>query len=401
MLFSYRVKDMNGTIKKGKLVAENKNLMIQNLLKQNYVVLDVKEEKEQGKNIELKFTFLESVPLKDLMVFTRQLATMIAAGLPIIRCFNILQDQTRNPKLKRITGEIKDDLEGGMALWEAIEKHEDLFSSMFVSMIRAGEAGGVLDVVLEKLADHQERDQEIRSKVKSASTYPVIMLAVALLVITFILTFVLPTFTDMFGGKENMPAFTLFFLNISGFIKSYGLFILIGIIALYFAGTAWGKKPSGRLFFDSLYLKLPLLGKTINRVAVARFTRVMGVLISSGVPILQSLEVLKGVVGNQVIANAIAKSKESIKEGQSIAAPLEETGVFEPMVTQMIAIGEETGRLDEMLGRMADFYDREVTYAIESTMAALEPILLIFVAVIVGMIVIATYLPVFSVVMNM
>lgn len=392
---------MNGTIKKGKLVAENKNLMIQNLLKQNYVVLDVKEEKEQGKNIELKFTFLESVPLKDLMVFTRQLATMIAAGLPIIRCFNILQDQTRNPKLKRITGEIKDDLEGGMALWEAIEKHEDLFSSMFVSMIRAGEAGGVLDVVLEKLADHQERDQEIRSKVKSASTYPVIMLAVALLVITFILTFVLPTFTDMFGGKENMPAFTLFFLNISGFIKSYGLFILIGIIALYFAGTAWGKKPSGRLFFDSLYLKLPLLGKTINRVAVARFTRVMGVLISSGVPILQSLEVLKGVVGNQVIANAIAKSKESIKEGQSIAAPLEETGVFEPMVTQMIAIGEETGRLDEMLGRMADFYDREVTYAIESTMAALEPILLIFVAVIVGMIVIATYLPVFSVVMNM
>jgi type IV pilus assembly protein PilC len=271
------------------------------------------------------------------------------------------------------------------------------FSEMYVSMVRAGESGGVLDVILDKLANHLERDQEIQTKVKSASTYPIIMVSVAIVVIIFILTFVMPTLTNMFvSANAELPAFTQFFLNLSYFIRSKILFILAFTGLIVFLLKAWAKQPQGRIFFDRLYLTMPLVGRTVNRVAVARFTRTMGLLIKSGVPILQTLEVLEGVVGNKVIANAIARARDSIREGQSIAEPLQQTGVFEAMVIQMITIGEETGRLDEMLERMADFYDREVTYSIDSLMAALEPLLLIIVAVFVGMIILATYLPVFN-----
>jgi type IV pilus assembly protein PilC len=397
MLFSYQVKAKNGRIIKGTLEADNRNLVIENLLKQNYVILEIKEEKPQGKNVEIQFRFLEKVTTKDIALFTRQLSTMIGAGLPIIRCFDILKEQTINPKLKRTAVEIRDDLEAGTALWESIRKHPKVFSEMYVSMVRAGESGGVLDVILDKLANHLERDQEIQAKVKSASTYPIIMVSVAIVVIIFILTFVMPTLTNMFvSANAELPAFTQFFLNLSYFIRSKILFILAFTGLIVFLLKAWAKQPQGRIFFDRLYLTMPLVGRTVNRVAVARFTRTMGLLIKSGVPILQTLEVLEGVVGNKVIANAIARARVSIREGQSIAEPLQQTGVFEAMVIQMITIGEETGRLDEMLERMADFYDREVTYSIDSLMAALEPLLLIIVAVFVGMIILATYLPIFN-----
>lgn len=401
MYYSYRVKDVAGKSLSGVVEADNRNMVINNLIKQNYTILEIKEEKGRAeiKQRSLQLSFMDKVKVRDLSLFTRQLATMIASGLPIIRSFQILAEQSENRKLKQVAEDITQDLEGGISLHESMGKHGRVFSPMYISMVKAGEAGGVLDHVLQKLSEHLEREREINSKIKSASAYPAVVIVVAIAVVAFILTFVMPTFVESFASSgTELPAFTQFFLGISDFLRHNGLWLIIAIIAAFFALKAWGRQPGGRLFFDRLYLKLPLVGRTVNRVAVSRFTRTMSALTSSGVPIMQSLEVLEGVVGNKVLGNAIAEARESIKEGESISVPLARTGVFEPMVPQMIAVGEETGSLDEMLERMADFYDSEVLYAVDAMMSMLEPILIIFVAGIIGMIIIATYLPVFNIV---
>ncbi len=401
MIFSYRALDGAGNIIKGTLEAENRNLVIESLLGQNYNILELKEDKnkEAAKKSSLNLNLFESVKIDDLSLFTRQLSTMVGAGLPIIRSFQILEEQTRNPMLRRAVGNIRSNLEGGLALNECMAQHRKIFSPMYVSMVKAGETGGALDSILSRLADTLERDREINSKVKSASIYPIMVLCVALLVVIFILTFVMPVFVEQFSSSgTELPAFTLFFMSISYFIRDNGFLLLIGIILLVLALKWLGTRPRGRLFFDHFYLNLPIVGKVVNRVAVSRFTRILGTLIKSGVPILEALEVLKGVVGNRVISDAIGKARDSIREGQSIAAPLAATGVFEPMVTQMIAVGEETGALDDMLERMAAFYDNEVTFAIDAMLKSMEPAMIIFVAAIIGSIIVATYLPVFNII---
>jgi type IV pilus assembly protein PilC len=301
--------------------------------------------------------------------------------------------------LRRAVGDIRTNLEGGLTLNESMARHPKIFSPMYVSMVKAGETGGALDTILSRLADTLERDREINSKVKSASIYPIMILCVALLVVIFILTFVMPTFVESFSSSgTELPAFTQFFMGISYFIKDNGFWLFIAIILLV-SGLKWvGTKPGGRLFFDRLYLNLPIIGKAVNRIAVSRFTRILGTLIKSGVPILEALEVLRGVVGNRVISDAIGEARDSIREGQSIAAPIAATRVFEPMVTQMIAVGEETGALDDMLERMAAFYDNEVTFAIDAMLKSMEPAMIIFVAAIIGSIIVATYLPVFNII---
>lgn len=401
MIYSYRALDTAGAVIKGSLEAENRNLVIEALLRQNYTILELKEDKDKaaaGKSA-LNINLFESVKINDLSLFTRQLSTMVGSGLPIVRSFQILEEQTKNPMLRRATVDIRTNLEGGWTLNDSMAQHPRIFSSMYVSMVKAGETGGALDTVLNRLADTLERDREINSKVKSASIYPIIILCVALLVVIFILTFVMPTFVEAFSSSgTELPAFTQFFMNISYFIKDHGIWLFIAIILLVL-GLKWvGTKPNGRLFFDRLYLNMPIIGKAINRIAVSRFTRILGTLIKSGVPILEALEVLKGVVGNRVISDAIGEARNSIREGQSIAAPLAATAVFEPMVTQMIAVGEETGSLDDMLERMAVFYDNEVTFAIDAMLKSMEPAMIIFVAVIIGSIIVATYLPVFNII---
>ena len=401
MIFSYRALDTAGAVVKGTLEADNRNLVIESLLHQNYTIVEIKEDrnKEAAKKSSLNITLFESVKINDLSLFTRQLSTMISAGLPIVRSFQILEEQTRSPMLRRAVGDIRTNLEGGMALNDCMAQHPKIFSPMYVSMVKAGETGGALDTILARLADTLERDREINSKVKSASIYPIMILCVALLVVIFILTFVMPTFVEQFDASgTELPAFTAFFMGVSYFIRDNGLLLLIGIILLV-VGLKWvGRRPGGRLFFDRLYLNLPIVGKALNRIAVSRFTRILGTLIKSGVPILEALEVLRGVVGNRVISDAIGEARDSIREGQSIAAPITATGVFEPMVTQMIAVGEETGALDDMLERMAAFYDNEVTFAIDALLKSLEPIMIIFVAGIIGSIIVATYLPIFNIV---
>lgn len=401
MIFSYRALDTAGAVVRGTLEADSRNLVIESLLRQNYTIVEIKEDrnKEAAKKSSLNITLFQSVKINDLSLFTRQLSTMISAGLPIVRSFQILEEQTRSPMLRRAVGDIRTNLEGGLALNECMAKHPKIFSPMYVSMVKAGETGGALDTILARLADTLERDREINSKVKSASIYPIMILCVALLVVIFILTFVMPVFVEQFvASGTELPAFTAFFMGVSYFIKDNGLWLFIAIILLV-TGLKWvGTKPGGRLFFDRLYLNLPIVGKAVNRIAVSRFTRILGTLIKSGVPILEALEVLRGVVGNRVISDAIGEARDSIREGQSIGAPIAATGVFEPMVTQMIAVGEETGALDDMLERMAAFYDNEVTFAIDALLKSLEPIMIIFVAGIIGSIIVATYLPIFNIV---
>lgn len=401
MIFSYRALDTAGNIVKGTLEAESRNLVIEALLGQNYNILELKEDKnkEAAKKSSLNITLFESVKINDLSLFTRQLSTMVGAGLPIVRSFHILSEQTKNPMLRKAVGDIRTDLEGGLALNECMAQHPKIFSPMYVSMVKAGETGGALDTILSRLADTLERDREINSKVKSASIYPIMVLCIALLVVIFILTFVMPVFVEQFTSSgTELPGFTQFFMSISYFIRDNGFWLFLGIILLV-VGLKWvGTRPSGRLFFDRLYLNLPIVGKVVNRVAVSRFTRILGTLIKSGVPILEALEVLKGVVGNRVISDAIGEARNSIREGQSIATPIAATGVFEPMVTQMIAVGEETGALDDMLERMSAFYDNEVNFAVDALLKSLEPIMIIFVAGIIGSIIVATYLPVFNII---
>jgi type IV pilus assembly protein PilC len=340
---------------------------------------------------------LKKVNTRELVILTRQLSTMLGAGLSILRCFKILEDQTANKKLKKAVQEIRGDIEEGLALWEAIARHPGIFSGIYINMIRAGELGGVLEAVLDRLSYHLEREQEINSKIKSASIYPMIISIFAVLVVVFIITFVMPMFVSVFQSSGvQLPLPTRILLGAGAFLKSWGIHIVLGISVLIFLMKRWGKTTSGRFIYDSFYLHLPIIGKTVGRIAVARFARTMGTLVKSGIPVLQALQVMEHVVGNAVIARAIARARSSIKEGETITKPLMETGVFEPMVTQMIAIGEETGSLDEMLMCMSDYYERELMYTVDAMMAVIEPLLILMVAILVGGVVVATLLPMFD-----
>ncbi len=399
MKYAYRARDRAGRIIKGTMEAESLNLVIESLQRQDYIILGIKEEanRKTAPKKALNLRLFQTVKVNDLALFTRQLSTMVGAGLPIIRSFQILEEQTTNSVLRKMASQIRENLEGGLALNEILSRYPKTFSPMYVSMVRAGEISGALDTVLDRLADTLERDWEINSKVKSASVYPIMVMSIAILVVIFILMFVMPTFVESYASTDvELPAFTMFFLNISYFLKEHFVRLVLSAILLAIGLKAWGHTSKGRLFLDSLYLKIPIVGKAINRVAVSRFTRILGTLIKSGVPILQALEVLQGVVGNRVIGDAIGHARDSIREGQSIAAPLAATKVFEPMVPQMIAIGEETGTLDHMLERMSAYYDNEVTLTVDAILKSLEPILIIFISAIIGMIVVATYLPIFN-----
>lgn len=370
------------------------------MLAQGYYILSLEEVQQSGKDIELDFS-LHNVSTRDLVIFTRQLATMMAAGLSLLRSFRILGEQTSNKKLRKAVQEIRDDIESGSTLWEAVGKHKKIFSPVYISMIRAGELGGVMEGVLERLAEHLEREQEISSKVKSASIYPAIISVFAVLVVFFIITFVMPTFVNMFqSAGAELPWPTQMLLNVSNALRSSWMIIFPLIIIMIFLLHRLLKTSAGQFFWHRLILRLPIIGKTVSRIVVARFARTMGTLVKSGIPVLQAMEVVEDVVGNLVVSSAIRKARSSIREGDSITRPLQETNVFEPMVTQMIAVGEETGSLDNMLIRMSDYYEKEVMYSIDALMAVLEPMLILVVALLVGGIIVATLLPIFDL-MNM
>lgn len=353
-------------------------------------------------NLNLKIPGMGGVKPKVLTTFTRQLATLVDAGLPLLRGLRVLEKQERNANLKRILAELATSIEGGSTFSEALAQHPKVFNRLFVNMVKAGELGGVLEVVLKRLAEFSEKAQKIKGKVKAALFYPIAVLIVAVGIMVLLMTFVVPKFKDVFGGMGiTLPGFTVFVLAVSDIIKNnilgtLGAMAVVVVLFLLFIKTKFGRHA-----WDKVKLKMPPTGQVVTKVSISRFTRTLGTLVSSGVPILQALTIVKETAGNVIIANAVGKIHESVKEGETITAPLEASRVFPPMVVSMVDVGEQTGAMPEMLLKIADNYDEEVDNAVAAMTSLLEPIMIVFLAVIVGSIVIAMFLPLIAMITNL
>jgi type IV pilus assembly protein PilC len=359
---------------------------------------------KKGVNINIRIPGLGGgVKPKVLTTFTRQLATLVDAGLPLLRGLRVLEKQERNANLKKILGDLSLSIEGGSTFSEGLAQHPKVFNKLFINMVKAGELGGVLEVVLKRLAEFSEKAQKIKGKVKAALFYPIAVLIVAVGIMILLMCFVVPKFKDVFAGMGfALPGFTLLVLGISDLIKN-NILATAGAVAVVVAIFLLiiNKTKLGRLLWDKFKLKMPALGPVISKVAISRFARTLGTLVSSGVPILQALTIVKETAGNVVISNAIVKVHESVKEGETITAPLEASGVFPPMVVSMVDVGEQTGAMPEMLLKIADNYDEEVDNAVAAMTSLLEPIMIVFLAVIVGSIVIAMFLPLIQMINNL
>lgn len=397
--FAYTVRDGTGREITGSLEADNAETLSDKLRQMGYSVVSVTEVKTSLGKKEISL-FGVKVKVQDITVFTRQFATMINAGLPLIKCLSILTQQTESSALADIITDCQREVEAGRSLSEALAKHPEAFNDLYVSMVRAGELGGMLDDVLLRVANQMEREQEIRRKVKSAMTYPVAVLGLTLVLLTAMIVFVVPKFASMFeslGGE--LPTFTKLLVNVSHFVGGWGgLVVIAAVVGFVIFFRRFKVTDMGRLLIDRLKLRLPLVGTLFHKYALSRFARTLGTLISSGVPILGALEITGETTGNMVITKALDDVRIGVKEGETIARPLAQAAVFPPMVTQMIAIGEETGALDVMLAKVSDFYDSEVNAAVESLTSIIEPLLIAVLGISVGTIVIALYLPVFRVI---
>jgi type IV pilus assembly protein PilC len=380
---------------KGEIDAATEAIALSQLKKRNFTV---KKLKPKPKDIFENISFLKpKVTNKDLVVFTRQFSTMIDAGLPLVQGLTILGEQCENPTFKAILKEITKDVEGGSTLAEAMKKHPKIFDSLFVNLVAAGEVGGILDTILRRLATFIEKAERLKSQIKGAMTYPIVVMAIAIIVIAVILVFVIPVFEDMFKSFGSaLPAPTQIVVNMSRFLKGNIHWVILGLGVLIYALKRYRGTESGRKKTDALFLKLPVFGNLLKKTAVARFTRTLGTMISSGVPILDALEIVAKTAGNVVIEEIIYEVRGSIAEGQTIAEPLSENDIFPGMVIQMIAVGEATGALDSMLEKIADFYDEEVDAAVAALTSMLEPLLMVFLGGSIGGLVIAMYLPIFG-----
>jgi type IV pilus assembly protein PilC len=395
-MFQYTARTLKGELQSGEVDLPSRDDVIAHLRKNRMVVVQVRPAPKQFK---LSFKFGGGVKTRDVVIMTRQFATMINAGLPLVQALGILADQTENKVLANVTRQVVYDVESGHTLADALRKHPKAFSDLFVNMVAAGEAGGILDTILLRLAQFLEKNDAIIRKVKGAMVYPVVIMSVAAIAITVLLIFVIPTFQSMFASVNlELPLPTRVVIGMSNVLKHYW-WAMGGAIALAaFAITRYYKTVPGKLQIDTIMLNVPVLGDVIRKSAVSRFTRTLGTLISSGVSILDGLEITARTAGNQVIHNAVMASRASIAGGETIAAPLQKSKVFPPMVISMIAVGEQTGGLDEMLSKIADFYDEEVDAAVSTLLSLMEPIMIVVLGVIVGGMVVAMYLPIFDMV---
>ncbi len=394
--FIYKAKNRAGRKIKGEIEAPSLELAQNALQRKGYTDIKVKPK---PKDI-FEGTFLEGkVSPRDMVVFSRQFATMINAGVPILQALNVMAEQTENKKLKRKLYEIRNDVEGGSSLFEAMSKHKDVFDDLYINMVDAGEVGGVLDVVLDRLAGYIEKAAALKSKVKGAMVYPAVVVTVAILVITIIMIFVIPTFSKMFSDMgAALPLPTQIVINLSNWFKSnIGYLFLGSILFIVIFRILYRKVEKFKIFIDRTILFMPVFGPLIRKVAVARFSRTFSTMISSGVPILQALDIVAKTSGNKTVELGVLEAKKSIAEGQTLSEPLEDTGVFPPMVIHMISIGETTGALDTMLEKVADFYDDEVDVAVSTLTSLIEPIMIVFLGVVVGGLVISLYLPIFKI----
>jgi len=393
-VYLWEGKNRNNQIQKGELEAPNEDAIRAHLNRLRIVPSKIKKK---PKDILENVKFLQpKVKEKDVIIFARQFSTMIDAGLPIIQCLDILQSQQENATFKGMLKEIKDAVEGGTTLADSLKRFPKHFDTLFVNMIAAGEAGGILDVILKRLAAYMEKAARLKRKVKGAMVYPAITVFVAVVVVAIILVFVIPVFQEMFADfGAKLPGPTLIVIAISEFVKSKIHWIIIAIILFAIAFKKYYKTDKGRVVIDSLSLKAPVFGMLIRKVAVAKFTRTMGTMLGSGVAILEALDIVAKTAGNRVVENAIYNVRSGIAEGRTMADPLQSSGVFPAMVCQMIAVGESTGALDAMLEKIAEFYDEEVDQAVENLTAMIEPMMIIFLGVVVGGLIVSMYLPIF------
>ena len=394
-VFVWKGTASNGEIQKGEIEAQDEQA-VRRLLRQQRI--SPSKIKAKPKDLLENIAFFQTkVTPKDIVIFTRQLSTMIDAGLPLVQGLEVLASQQENKTLKKILLDTKSDVESGSTFADALKKHPKQFDRLFCNMIAAGEMGGILDDVLKRLADYMEKALRLKRKVKGALTYPIIVLAISALVIGVILIFVIPVFEQMFadfGGSLPVP--TQMVVNLSNFVKSYFLVIIGAVVVTVFLFKKYYKTEKGRRVVDRLILKSPVFGPLLRKVAVANFTRTLGTLINSGVPILESLNVAAGTAGNKMVEEAIYNVRSSISEGRTIAQPLGESGIFPAMVVQMVSVGETTGALDQMLNKIADFYDEEVETAVDALTSMIEPFMIVFLGGTVGSIIIAMYLPIFA-----
>ena len=392
-MFEYTARSQTGQIQKGQMDVASKDDVSSYLRKNRLILVSVREAPKQ---IKLSMGG-PRVKTRDVVIFTRQFATMINAGLPLVQSLNILAAQTENKTLAEVTRAVVYDVESGNTLADAFSKHPKAFSQLYVNMVAAGEAGGILDTILLRLATFLEKNDALVRKVKGAMIYPGVIMTVAGGAITVLLVFVIPTFQNMFASANlELPLPTRVVIGMSNFLIGYWWAILLGIGGIIFAIRSYYATAPGRLQIDSMMLKAPVLGDVIRKSAVSRFTRTLGTLVSSGVSILEGLEITAKTAGNQVVHDAVMMSRQSIAGGETIAAPLEKSKVFPPMVISMIAVGEQTGGLDEMLSKIADFYDEEVDVAVSALVSLMEPAMIVLLGVIVGGMVIAMYLPIFD-----
>jgi type IV pilus assembly protein PilC len=396
--FSYTVRDAAGTMRSGTSEADDAEVLRRRLQEQGFTVTDI-QMTAKGKK-KAAGSGWGRVKLADLSIFCRQFSTMIDAGVSLVRALDVLGEQTQNPKLRRMILDIQQEVESGQTLSKAMSKYPKTFTSLFVGLVKAGEVGGVLEESLQRLSHFLEKDMELRRKVKAALTYPSIVVVVAVLIVVGLCTFIVPKFVELFRdlGVKELPWMTQILVDFSDFLKTRWWQGLIGIIVIYMALKYFGTTRGGRRVIDRVKLKVPVFGKLHHKIALARFSRTLGTLLVSGVPILQALETVAGTVGNGIIADAVMQARARIREGDRINDPLEKSKMFPPMVVHMISIGEESGALDSMLAKIAEFYEQEVEASLQSLTAAIEPVLIVFLGVCVGFIVIAMFMPLVSVI---
>ena len=392
--FTYTARALNGDLKTATIEAPNRDEVIAQLRKQRLNVVKIDEKKEAEKAKQKK---AGKISMRDIVIFTRQFSTMINAGLPLVQALDILAKQSENKALKDVTLSVVFDVESGHTVADALRKHPKAFSDLYVNMVAAGEAGGILDTILMRLATFMEKNDALVRKVKGAMIYPGVIMSVAAIAIVVLLIFVIPTFEKMFASVGlALPLPTRIVIGMSKFLQGYWYICIGAIYGAFFAFKKYYATNDGKLVIDRLMLKAPVLGDVLRKSSVSRFTRTLGTLIGSGVSILEGLEITAKTAGNRVISDAIMESRASIAGGETIAAPLQKSQVFPPMVISMIAVGEQTGGLDEMLSKIADFYDEEVDAAVSGLLSMMEPRMIVFLGVVVGGMVVAMYLPIFD-----
>lgn len=398
-VFAYEGRTTSGEVRRGEIEASNVDAA-RSMLRQRQIAATSVKPKGSGLGaVELKMpAFLEpGVGTKDLVIFTRQFATMIDSGLPLVQCLEIQSKQAPNPTFRKQLVVIKENVESGTTFADALGKFPDTFDDLFRNMIAAGEVGGILDTILNRLAQYLEKADKLKRQIKGAMMYPVIVLLVSMAVVALLLLKVVPTFEEMFAEfGQALPAPTQFVIDLSKWLQANFLYIVVGVVVGGFSLRQFYRTKRGEVVIDAIMLKLPVFGDLLVKSAVARFCRTLGTMIASGVPILEALDICGRTAGNKVIENAVNGVRNAISEGRTIAEPLSEAGVFPEMVCQMIAVGEATGALDVMLGKVADFYEDEVDQAVENLTSMMEPIIIVFLGTIIGGLVIAMYMPIFS-----